>query len=86
MTLLIKSGLTLLFVITLFFLHSIPELSRLGLGWTALLGTLLLLLLYDRDDVESIFARVEWSTLLFFASLFILMEVLIRFVRILYDC
>ncbi|KAF2894275.1 hypothetical protein ILUMI_11899 [Ignelater luminosus] len=78
MSLLIKSGLTLFLVITLFFLHSIPELSRLGLGWTALLGTLLLLLLYDRDDVESIFARVEWSTLLFFASLFILMEALAR--------
>lgn len=45
------------------------------MGWTALLGALLLLLLADRDDMESVFARVEWSTLLFFASLFILMEV-----------
>ncbi|KAJ8954639.1 hypothetical protein NQ314_007038 [Rhamnusium bicolor] len=49
--------------------------GRLGLGWTALLGVLLLLLLYDNQDLEGIFARVEWSTLLFFASLFILMEV-----------
>lgn len=52
--------------------------SRLGLGWTALLGALLLLLLSGGDDVEAIFARVEWSTLLFFASLFILMEALSR--------
>ncbi|GLV36913.1 hoepel1 [Carabus blaptoides fortunei] len=76
--LLIKSGITLLFVISVFFMHSIPSLSRLGLGWTALLGALLLLLLADRDDMEAVFARVEWSTLLFFASLFILMEALSR--------
>lgn len=48
---------------------------RLGLGWTALLGALLLLLLSENDDIEPILARVEWSTLLFFAALFILMEV-----------
>ncbi|XP_018563114.1 P protein [Anoplophora glabripennis] len=76
--LLIKSGITLALVICVFFLHSIPMMSRLGLGWTALLGVLLLLLLYDNHDLEGIFARVEWSTLLFFASLFILMEALAR--------
>jgi Na+/H+ antiporter NhaD/arsenite permease-like protein len=52
-------------------------LGILGLGWTALLGALLLLLLYDKEDIEGILGRVEWSTLLFFASLFILMEVLV---------
>ncbi|KAK5638427.1 hypothetical protein RI129_012722 [Pyrocoelia pectoralis] len=72
--LLIKSGCTLIFVITLFFLHSIPEIGRLGLGWTSLLGALLLLLLYDRGDIESVFSRVEWSTLLFFGALFVIME------------
>ncbi|VEN62049.1 unnamed protein product [Callosobruchus maculatus] len=76
--LLIKSGITLSLVICVFFLHSVPALSRLGLGWTALLGALLLFLLYDNQDLEGIFARVEWSTLLFFASLFILMEALSR--------
>ncbi|KAJ8916646.1 hypothetical protein NQ315_000291 [Exocentrus adspersus] len=76
--LLIKSGITLALVISVFFLHSVPGLSKLGLGWTALLGVLLLLLLYDKQNIESIFARVEWSTLLFFASLFILMEALAR--------
>ncbi|KAJ8958445.1 hypothetical protein NQ318_002232 [Aromia moschata] len=74
-SLLVKSGITLLLVILVFFLHSIPALSRLGLGWTALLGVVLLLLLYDSQDIEAIFSRVEWSTLLFFASLFILMEI-----------
>jgi P protein len=47
-TLLIKSGVALVFVITFFFLHSAPELQRLSLGWTALLGAILLLILADR--------------------------------------
>lgn len=43
--------------------------ERLSLGWTALLGVLLLLILSEREDLEPILARVEWSTLLFFAGL-----------------
>ncbi|XP_034234646.1 P protein [Thrips palmi] len=74
--LLLKSGLTILFVVVLFFLHSIPQLN-LSLGWTALLGAILLLLLADQD-MEGVLARVEWSTLLFFAALFVLMEALSR--------
>lgn len=74
--LLLKSGLTILFVVVLFFLHSIPQLN-LSLGWTALLGAILLLVLADQD-MEGVLARVEWSTLLFFAALFILMEALSR--------
>ncbi|CAB3233664.1 unnamed protein product [Arctia plantaginis] len=74
--LLVKSAICVSFVIIVFFLHAIPELQRLSLGWTALLGALLLLLLAERDDLEPILARVEWSTLLFFAALFVLMEAL----------
>ncbi|XP_075988683.1 OCA2 melanosomal transmembrane protein hoepel1 isoform X2 [Anticarsia gemmatalis] len=74
--LLIKSAVCVLFVIVVFFLHAIPELQRLSLGWTALLGALLLLLLAERADLEPVLARVEWSTLLFFAALFVLMEAL----------
>lgn len=29
-----------------------------------------------REDMEAVLARVEWSTLLFFAALFVLMEAL----------
>lgn len=47
-SLLIKSAITLIFVISFFFLHSVPDLQRLSLGWTALLGAVLLLILYDR--------------------------------------
>ncbi|CAL7951356.1 unnamed protein product [Xylocopa violacea] len=75
--LLAKSGFTLIFVITLFFLHSIPNL-QLSLGWTALVGVLLLLILADSEDLDGLMARVEWSTLIFFASLFVLMEALSR--------
>ncbi|KAE8736984.1 hypothetical protein FOCC_FOCC017556 [Frankliniella occidentalis] len=74
--LLVKSGMTILFVVALFFLHSIPQLN-LSLGWTALLGAILLLVLADQD-MEGVLARVEWSTLLFFAALFVLMEALSR--------
>lgn len=46
--LLVKSSITLVFVISFFFLHSVPDLQRLSLGWTALLGAILLLILSDR--------------------------------------
>nr|XP_012134755.1 PREDICTED: P protein-like [Megachile rotundata] len=75
--LLVKSGFALIFVITLFFLHSVPNL-HLSLGLTALVGVLLLLILADSEDLDGLMARVEWSTLLFFASLFVLMEALSR--------
>ncbi|KAJ0182972.1 hypothetical protein K1T71_000948 [Dendrolimus kikuchii] len=74
--LLVKSTVAISFVVVVFFLHSIPELKRVSLGWTALLGAILLLTLADRDDLEPILHRVEWSTLLFFAALFVLMEAL----------
>lgn len=74
----IKSAVTLVFVISFFFLHSIPDIQRLSLGWTALLGAVLLLILSDRHDMEAVLARVEWSTLLFFAALFVLMESLAK--------
>lgn len=66
--------MVLVFVISFFFLHSVPDIQKLSLGWTALLGAVLLLILADRQDMEAILARVEWSTLLFFAALFVLME------------
>ncbi|CAH2101648.1 unnamed protein product [Euphydryas editha] len=74
--LLLKSTIAICFVVAVFFLHSIPELNRVSLGWTALLGAILLLTLADREDLEPILHRVEWSTLLFFAALFVLMEAL----------
>lgn len=44
-------------------------------GWIAMLGAVWLLVLADIHDFEMILNRVEWATLLFFAALFVLMEV-----------
>lgn len=45
-------------------------------GWIAILGALALLVLADMEELEGVFSRVEWSTLLFFAALFVVMEAL----------
>ena len=37
-------------------------------------GALVLLLLADIQELESVLHKVEWGTLLFFAGLFVLME------------
>ncbi|XP_068622153.1 P protein-like [Battus philenor] len=79
-----KATVAIVFVVTVFFLHSIPEFNRVSLSWTALLGAILLLILADRQDLEPVLHRVEWSTLLFFAALFVLMEALSKLGLILY--
>lgn len=76
--LLIKSGIALTFILVLFFVQSIPEIRRLSLGWSALLGVIFLLIISDRDDMDAILHRVEWPTLLFFAAMFVLMEAVER--------
>ena len=73
--LLVKAAVILVIVVLLFFLQNIPSLN-LSLGWVALLGAISLLVLSDKSEVESVFARVEWATLVFFAALFVLMEAL----------
>ncbi|XP_040825882.1 P protein [Ochotona curzoniae] len=74
--LLIKCLTVLGFVIFTFFLNSFVPGVHLDLGWIAILGALWLLILADIHDFEIILHRVEWATLLFFASLFVLMEAL----------
>lgn len=39
------------------------------------MGALWLMVLADIEDMESVMHKVEWATLLFFAALFVLMEV-----------
>ncbi|KAM9171364.1 P protein [Pangshura tecta] len=74
--LLIKCLTVLGFVILMFFLNSFVPGIHLDLGWIAMLGAIWLLVLADIHDFEMILNRVEWATLLFFASLFVLMEAL----------
>lgn len=76
--LLIKLTICFLFVLTLFLLHSFHGLHKLSLGWAALTGVLLAFTLVSITDFEALMLRVEWSTLIFFASLFIVMEVLAK--------
>ncbi|XP_011200789.2 P protein [Bactrocera dorsalis] len=74
--LLLKSIIAFAFVMTLFFMHSVHGLHQLSLGECALMGAIMLLILADVRDMEAILGRVEWSTLIFFGSLFVLMEAL----------
>lgn len=46
--LLIKSGIVLAFIITLFFLQSIPMLQRLSIGWCSLIGIIFLLIIAEK--------------------------------------
>ncbi|NXV48507.1 P protein, partial [Uria aalge] len=73
--LLIKCLAVLGCVILMFFLNSFVPGIYLDLGWIAILGAIWLLVLADIHDFEMILNRVEWATLLFFAALFVLMEV-----------
>ena len=38
------------------------------------LGSLMLMVLANEDDIETLIEKIEWTTLLFFGSLFVLME------------
>ena len=44
-------------------------------GWVAIFGAVVLLILADTQELEPVLHKIEWSTLLFFAGLFVLMEV-----------
>lgn len=73
--LLIKSGVVMGISIVLFFMQSVPFM-HLSLGWIAIMGAICLLVMADIDDMESVFEKVEWPTLVFFACLFVVMEAL----------
>ena len=62
-------------VIIFFFLESfIKTWVHIGMAEIAVIGAITMLLLSGIEDVDEIIEKVEWSTLLFFGSLFILME------------
>ncbi|XP_016990902.1 P protein [Drosophila rhopaloa] len=74
--LLVHSVLALIFAISCFALQSIPwAIPGASLGWISILAAFLLLILADKEDLTDILDKIEWSTLLFLASLFILTEV-----------
>uniref|UniRef100_A0A1B0CWZ6 Putative tyrosine transporter n=1 Tax=Lutzomyia longipalpis TaxID=7200 RepID=A0A1B0CWZ6_LUTLO len=80
-TLLIKTGIALIFTIVLFFVQSIPNLQRLTLAWSSLLGMLLLLVITSKDHpeaFESIVSRIDWAVLLFFGAMSCIIEAVSR--------
>ena len=65
------SGIILCLVILGFFLHPI---THMPVSWIALGGSVLMLLATNRHELDEPLEEVEWTTLLFFAGLFVLVH------------
>lgn len=65
------SGIILGLVILGFFLHPI---THMPVSWIALGGAVFMLLATNRHELEEPLEEVEWTTLLFFAGLFVLVH------------
>ena len=65
------AGAILGLVIVGFFLNPILHIS---VSWVALIGAVLMLLMTGRHELEEPLEKVEWSTLIFFAGLFVLIH------------
>lgn len=72
--LLLKATLVLALVIVAFFVQSVPTLQTLPLGWVALIGVILLLIISGKDNFDELLSKVEWTTLLFIAAMYVVME------------
>ena len=70
-TMLKSSGSILGLVVLGFFLNPI---LHIPVSWVALIGAVLMLLVTDRHDLEGPLEKVEWTTLIFFAGLFVLIH------------
>mmetsp|Transcript_19342 Transcript_19342/g.30246 ORF Transcript_19342/g.30246 Transcript_19342/m.30246 type:complete len:284 (+) Transcript_19342:245-1096(+) len=69
--LLVKCGVVLGCVILAFFMHPITHLDP---AWISILGAIWLLVAFDMHHCHEALMAVEWDTLLFFASLFVVVE------------
>lgn len=65
------AGSILVLVIINFFIHPF---TGIAVSWIALVGAVVMLLATDRHDIEEPLHHVEWTTLLFFAGLFVLVH------------
>ena len=70
-SLLKRAGGVLFLVILGFFLH---PLLHVPVAWVALIGAVITLLVTTPHELEEALEKVEWSTLLFFAGLFVLVH------------
>lgn len=70
---LLISGIVTSFVILMFFLHPVHHKDT---AWIALLGAFVTIAFTNPHDIQSALrSHIEWDTLLFFAGLFVLVEV-----------
>ena len=67
------AGSILILVVLNFFLHPI---THIAVSCIALVGAVVMLLATDRHELEKPLEHVEWTTLLFFAGLFVLVHAL----------
>lgn len=74
--LLTKCAIAFIFFKLISIMHSMPVMGGASLEWAAILAAWLLIIMDNRRNFESILERIDWATLVFFASLFVLMEVL----------
>ena len=65
------SGAVLTLVILGFFLNPV---LHIPVSWVALVGAVVMLLVTDPHDLEEPLEKVEWTTLIFFAGLFVLIH------------
>ena len=65
------SGAVLILVILGFFLNPV---LHIPVSWVALVGAVVMLLVTDPHDLEEPLEKVEWTTLIFFAGLFVLIH------------
>jgi len=62
-------------VVLFFFLHSwIEEYVELSLAWIAIMGAMVHLVVSGIREIDRVLEKVEFSTLIFFAALFVLMH------------
>ncbi|KAH8263164.1 hypothetical protein KR044_005504 [Drosophila immigrans] len=76
--LLIKCTICLGMTGFLFVLSSMPFMPNPKMCWIALLGAMLMMILTNRTDNDSLLTSVQWSTLISFAAVFIVIESLVE--------
>lgn len=73
--LLIKVCVVMTYVLVMYLVHAIPEFTRMTFGWVIFTGALLLIVLCNNgDQLPQLLHQIEWSTLLFVAAVFVMME------------
>ncbi|XP_071743588.1 P protein-like [Lepeophtheirus salmonis] len=73
--LLLKTLTVLSAMILLFCLNNVLHIE-ISMSWISLSGAISLIILADVHRIESVLSKVEWSTLIFFACLFVIMGTL----------